>query len=113
MRLDLFQIYQPSRQYLGTLLVFILFGVNFTDVSFLIVSVSYFIIRTKQESMVLADMQLKPGEAWGYCPRETLRRVAKVLKDEFDLVRNLHIAILRKLLFAFWLLKLKSSLAFR
>lgn len=44
--------------------------------------------------MVLADMHLKPGEAWEYCPRETLRRVAKVLKDEFDLVRNLHIAIL-------------------
>ncbi|KAL9832210.1 putative glutamine synthetase [Arabidopsis thaliana] len=43
---------------------------------------------TKQESMVLADMQLKPGEAWEYCPRETLRRVAKVLKDEFDLVMN-------------------------
>lgn len=43
---------------------------------------------TKQESMVLADMLVKPGEAWGYCPRETLRRVAKVLKDEFDLVMN-------------------------
>ncbi|KAG2329124.1 hypothetical protein Bca52824_000304 [Brassica carinata] len=43
---------------------------------------------TKQESMVLADMLLKPGEAWEYCPRETLRRVAKVLKDEFDLVMN-------------------------
>ncbi|XP_023638546.1 protein fluG [Capsella rubella] len=43
---------------------------------------------TKQESMVLADMYLKPGEAWEYCPRETLRRVTKVLKDEFDLVMN-------------------------
>ncbi|KFK34564.1 hypothetical protein AALP_AA5G162200 [Arabis alpina] len=43
---------------------------------------------TKQESMVLADMHLKPGEAWEYCPRETLRRVTKVLKDEFDLVMN-------------------------
>ncbi|ESQ45170.1 hypothetical protein EUTSA_v10010120mg [Eutrema salsugineum] len=43
---------------------------------------------TKQESMVLADMLLKPGEAWEYCPRETLRRVTKVLKDEFDLVMN-------------------------
>ncbi|KAL0724961.1 hypothetical protein Bca4012_039560 [Brassica carinata] len=43
---------------------------------------------TKQESMVLADMLLKPGEAWEYCPRETLRRVSKVLKDEFDLVMN-------------------------
>ncbi|WZZ81572.1 protein fluG-like [Brassica napus] len=43
---------------------------------------------TKQESMVLGDMLLKPGEAWEYCPRETLRRAAKVLKDEFDLVMN-------------------------
>ncbi|XP_010412750.1 PREDICTED: protein fluG [Camelina sativa] len=43
---------------------------------------------TKQESMVLGDMYLKPGEAWEYCPRETLRRVTKVLKDEFDLVMN-------------------------
>ncbi|KFK34567.1 hypothetical protein AALP_AA5G162400, partial [Arabis alpina] len=43
---------------------------------------------TKQESMVLADMHLLPGEAWEYCPRETLRRVTKVLKDEFDLVMN-------------------------
>uniref|UniRef100_A0A1J3HL43 Protein fluG n=1 Tax=Noccaea caerulescens TaxID=107243 RepID=A0A1J3HL43_NOCCA len=43
---------------------------------------------TKQESMVLADMLVKPGEAWEYCPRETLRRVTKVLKDEFDLVMN-------------------------
>ncbi|CAH8375263.1 unnamed protein product [Eruca vesicaria subsp. sativa] len=43
---------------------------------------------TKQESMVLADMLLKPGEAWEYCPRETLRRVSKVLKDDFDLVMN-------------------------
>ncbi|KAF3525184.1 hypothetical protein F2Q69_00048915 [Brassica cretica] len=43
---------------------------------------------TKQESMVLADMLLKPGEAWEYCPRETLRRVRNVLKDEFDLVMN-------------------------
>lgn len=36
--------------------------------------------------MVLADMHLKPGEAWEYCPREALRRVSKVLKDEFNLV---------------------------
>ncbi|CAA7019124.1 unnamed protein product [Microthlaspi erraticum] len=43
---------------------------------------------TKQESMVLADMLVKSGEAWEYCPRETLRRVTKVLKDEFDLVMN-------------------------
>ncbi|KAK6231694.1 hypothetical protein SCA6_001767 [Theobroma cacao] len=43
---------------------------------------------TKQEEMVLADMHLKPGEAWEYCPREALRRVSKVLKDEFNLVMN-------------------------
>lgn len=36
--------------------------------------------------MVLADLHLKPGEAWEYCPREALRRVSKVLKDEFNLV---------------------------
>ncbi|XVF07814.1 hypothetical protein REPUB_Repub06bG0172400 [Reevesia pubescens] len=42
----------------------------------------------KQEEMVLADMHLKPGEAWEYCPREALRRVSKVLKDEFNLVMN-------------------------
>ncbi|MBA0746913.1 hypothetical protein Gogos_009386, partial [Gossypium gossypioides] len=39
----------------------------------------------KQEEMVLADMHLKPGDAWEYCPREALRRVSKVLKDEFNL----------------------------
>ncbi|MBA0809548.1 hypothetical protein Gohar_025193 [Gossypium harknessii] len=42
----------------------------------------------KQEEMVLADMHLKPGDAWEYCPREALRRVSKVLKDEFNLVRQ-------------------------
>ncbi|KAK5836393.1 protein fluG [Gossypium arboreum] len=42
----------------------------------------------KQEEMVLADMHLKPGDAWEYCPREALRRVSKVLKDEFNLVMN-------------------------
>ncbi|CAK9134025.1 unnamed protein product [Ilex paraguariensis] len=41
-----------------------------------------------QEEMVLADMYLKPGEAWEYCPKEALRRVSKVLKDEFNLVMN-------------------------
>ncbi|KAJ9181506.1 hypothetical protein P3X46_009631 [Hevea brasiliensis] len=40
------------------------------------------------EEMVLADMHLRPGEAWEYCPREALRRVSKVLKDEFNLVMN-------------------------
>ncbi|XP_061353912.1 protein fluG [Gastrolobium bilobum] len=42
----------------------------------------------KQEEMVLADMQVKPGEAWEYCSREALRRVCKILKDEFELVMN-------------------------
>ncbi|PSS32867.1 Protein fluG like [Actinidia chinensis var. chinensis] len=42
----------------------------------------------KQDEMVLADMHLKPGESWEYCPREALRRVSKVLKDEFNLVMN-------------------------
>jgi hypothetical protein len=36
--------------------------------------------------MVLGDMNYKPGQAWEYCPREALRRVSKILKDEFDLV---------------------------
>ncbi|KAK7267802.1 hypothetical protein RIF29_20481 [Crotalaria pallida] len=39
----------------------------------------------KQEEMVLGDMHTKPGEAWEYCPREALRRVSKILKDEFNL----------------------------
>lgn len=36
--------------------------------------------------MVLADMYIEPGKVWEYCPREALRRVSKVLKDEFGLV---------------------------
>ena len=36
--------------------------------------------------MVMGDMYIKPGEAWEYCPREALRRVSTVLKNEFDLV---------------------------
>ncbi|KAK4392145.1 Glutamine synthetase [Sesamum angolense] len=40
----------------------------------------------KEQEMVLADMHLKPGIPWQYCPRETLRRVAKILKDEFNLL---------------------------
>ncbi|KAK8994606.1 hypothetical protein V6N11_045686 [Hibiscus sabdariffa] len=42
----------------------------------------------KQEEMVLADMHLSPGEPWEYCPREALRRVSRLLKDEFNLVMN-------------------------
>lgn len=45
--------------------------------------------RNKQEEMVLGDMQVRPGEAWEYCPREALRRVCRILKDEFDLVRKI------------------------
>ncbi|KAJ4705017.1 Glutamate-ammonia ligase-like protein [Melia azedarach] len=41
-----------------------------------------------QEDMVLADMHLKPGEPWEYCPREALRRASRVLKEEFNLVMN-------------------------
>ncbi|KAI9086321.1 hypothetical protein K1719_031775 [Acacia pycnantha] len=43
---------------------------------------------SKQEEMVLCNLQTKQGEAWEYCPREALRRVSKILKDEFDLVVN-------------------------
>ncbi|XP_020230442.1 protein fluG [Cajanus cajan] len=42
----------------------------------------------KQDEMVLADMCVKPGEAWEYCPRDALRRVSKILKHEFDLEMN-------------------------
>ncbi|KAH7512035.1 hypothetical protein FEM48_Zijuj12G0047800 [Ziziphus jujuba var. spinosa] len=41
-----------------------------------------------REDMVLADMHLRPGEAWEYCPREALRRVSTILKEEFNLVMN-------------------------
>ncbi|XP_049410650.1 protein fluG-like [Solanum stenotomum] len=40
----------------------------------------------KQQEMVLADMCTKSGEAWDYCPREALRRVSQILKDESGLV---------------------------
>ncbi|XP_073223978.1 protein fluG [Cicer arietinum] len=43
---------------------------------------------SKQDEIVLADLNLKPGQPWEYCPREVLRRVTKILKDEFDLVMN-------------------------
>lgn len=42
----------------------------------------------KEQEMVLGDMHLKPGTPWEYCPRETLRRVSKILKDEFNMVMN-------------------------
>ncbi|KAF6983308.1 hypothetical protein CFC21_001520 [Triticum aestivum] len=37
-----------------------------------------------REEMVIADMQIRPGEAWEYCPRYALRKVTKVLLDEFN-----------------------------
>ncbi|XLU82982.1 hypothetical protein S245_006402 [Arachis hypogaea] len=40
---------------------------------------------SEHEEMVLCDMQIKAGTAWEYCPREALRRVSKILKDEFNL----------------------------
>lgn len=47
----------------------------------------YRIPWASQEEMVLADMQIRPGEAWEYCPRNCLRRMSKILKDEFNLVK--------------------------
>ncbi|KMZ58598.1 hypothetical protein ZOSMA_75G00310 [Zostera marina] len=43
---------------------------------------------SKHEEMVLVDMHIRPGEPWEYCPRNTLRRVSKILKEEFNLVMN-------------------------
>ncbi|CAL5207308.1 unnamed protein product [Lathyrus oleraceus] len=40
----------------------------------------------KQDEMVLGDLNVKPGQASEHCPRETFRRVSKILKDEFDLI---------------------------
>ncbi|KAH9602911.1 hypothetical protein KSS87_019880, partial [Heliosperma pusillum] len=40
---------------------------------------------TEGEEMVLSDMHITPGVPWEYCPREALRRVSKVLKQEFNL----------------------------
>ncbi|CAL5207301.1 unnamed protein product [Lathyrus oleraceus] len=43
---------------------------------------------SKKDEMVLGDLNVQPGQAWEYCPREALRRASKILKDEFDLVMN-------------------------
>ncbi|KAJ0970230.1 hypothetical protein J5N97_023107 [Dioscorea zingiberensis] len=51
-------------------------------------STKYTIPWARHEEIVLGDMQLQPGQAWEYCPRDSLRRVAKILKDEFNLVVN-------------------------
>jgi hypothetical protein len=37
--------------------------------------------------MVIADMQIRPGKAWEYCPRNALRKVTSVLLNEFNVVR--------------------------
>lgn len=42
-------------------------------------------------------MHLKPGEPWEYCPREALRRVSKVLIEEFNLVCKIFNALNVKL----------------
>lgn len=55
---------------------------------YLLLTLLLFLHRAKEQEMVLADMHLKPGIPWEYCPRETLRRVSKVLKDEFNLVSS-------------------------
>ncbi|KAL5230331.1 hypothetical protein ABZP36_029107 [Zizania latifolia] len=39
---------------------------------------------SRREEMVMADMQIRPGVAWEYCPRNALRKVTKVLLDEFN-----------------------------
>ncbi|XP_058771186.1 uncharacterized protein LOC131644647 [Vicia villosa] len=43
---------------------------------------------SKRDEMVLGDLNVKPGQAWEHCSRDVLRRVSKILKDEFDLVVN-------------------------
>ena len=57
-----------------------------------------FFNRKTQEEMVLADMHINPGEAWECCPREALRRVSKILKDEFNLVCRIIMCIAAKIL---------------
>ncbi|KAM3340040.1 protein fluG isoform X1 [Capsicum galapagoense] len=42
----------------------------------------------RQQEMVLADMYIEPDKIWEYCPREALRRVSKILREEFDLAVN-------------------------
>lgn len=43
--------------------------------------------RSRNEEMVMADMITGSGEASEYCPRNALRKVTKVLLDEFSVVR--------------------------
>ncbi|CAN6174677.1 unnamed protein product [Urochloa humidicola] len=39
---------------------------------------------SRREEMVMANMQMRPGEAWEYCPRNVLQKVTKNLLDEFN-----------------------------
>ncbi|XP_042373951.1 protein fluG-like [Zingiber officinale] len=41
-----------------------------------------------QEEMVLGDMKINATEAWEYCPRNALRRLTRILMDEFNLTMN-------------------------
>jgi hypothetical protein len=36
----------------------------------------------------MADMQIRPREAWEYCSRNALRKVTSVLLNEFNVVRD-------------------------
>lgn len=55
----------------------------------IIIDIILLLNRQKQEEMIMADMHLKPGEPWEYCPREALRKVSRLLKEEFNLVSNI------------------------
>jgi len=77
------------------LVTYVLTSYNFLSAFFVKCGYHYFIhlmqlcsihYRSKEDEMVLGDLNVKPGQAWEYCPREALRRVSKILKDEFDLV---------------------------
>ncbi|CAN6196302.1 unnamed protein product [Urochloa humidicola] len=39
---------------------------------------------SRREEMVMANMQIRPGEAWEFCPRNVLWKVTKILLDEFN-----------------------------
>lgn len=45
-----------------------------------------YLLRANQEEMVLGDMKINATEAWEYCPRNALRRLTRILMDEFNLV---------------------------
>ncbi|XP_075110147.1 protein fluG isoform X1 [Nicotiana tabacum] len=68
--------------------IFIECLVNRAELQYLHLQITICGMGAKQQEMVLADMFIEPGKIWEYCPREALRRVSKILKDEFDLVVN-------------------------